>query len=320
MKIIYTLPKGLNELTNGLWDKYKEGQYEKAYYKTKKWFNNRTVKYNGLLFLLAISNAANKSIGARLFWKNFVYGHRYDIYGNKIYQDIRQDFSVRWEELIYNGYEDIQSFWNVFYKDLRWKKPYRRDESVGLHIKGQKWSNYIEFIGDIDKAKFNEHYKHIRYYIEDFEKDGYSTKQESSIYFAKECLSYHLRNTLEQTIDEFIKEGRIELFEGRWINEFNLYLGLKKYFQDYSIIYQASPSFLDGQIFDVWIHEMKVAIEYNGLQNYEPVDFFGGEEGFKDTLIRDENKRKKCKKNKVKMIEIKEGYDFKKLIEQIEAN
>jgi len=29
-------------------------------------------------------------------------------------------------------------------------------------------------------------------------------------------------------------------------------------------------------------------------------------------------KRKKCRKNRVKMIEVKEGYDFKKLISEID--
>jgi len=34
--------------------------------------------------------------------------------------------------------------------------------------------------------------------------------------------------------------------------------------------------------------------------------------------MRDAMKRKKCRKNRVKMIEVKEGYDFKKLISEID--
>jgi len=60
----------------------------------------------------------------------------------------------------------------------------------------------------------------------------------------------------------------------------------------------------------VWIPEIKMAIEYNGLQHYEPVEFFGGQKGFEDTVNRDNRKRKKCKEHNVYLLEVRKGYKW----------
>ena len=56
--------------------------------------------------------------------------------------------------------------------------------------------------------------------------------------------------------------------------------------------------------FDFYLPEFNAVIEYDGLQHYEPVERFGGEETFKKTQIYDEIKNKYCKDNGIKMIRI----------------
>lgn len=53
------------------------------------------------------------------------------------------------------------------------------------------------------------------------------------------------------------------------------------------------------------INNFKFAIEYNGKQHYQSVDFFGGEEKFKQQIERDEQKRNYCDKNEIHLLEIK---------------
>ena len=43
---------------------------------------------------------------------------------------------------------------------------------------------------------------------------------------------------------------------------------------------------------DFFLPRQNIVIEYNGEQHYFPIEFFGGEEGFKKTVQRDEWKRK----------------------------
>ena len=46
----------------------------------------------------------------------------------------------------------------------------------------------------------------------------------------------------------------------------------------------------------------KYAIEYNGIQHYQPVDFFDGEEGFRAQQERDKMKQEYCKINNIDLI------------------
>jgi hypothetical protein len=55
---------------------------------------------------------------------------------------------------------------------------------------------------------------------------------------------------------------------------------------------------------------MAVALEYHGIQHFQPVEFFGGEEGFQRTQGRDERKRKLCASNSVRLIEIAYYHDI----------
>lgn len=55
---------------------------------------------------------------------------------------------------------------------------------------------------------------------------------------------------------------------------------------------------------DFFIPNQRIAIEYNGQQHYQPVDIFGGEEGFQKTQNRYKLKKDYCSKHKIDLIEI----------------
>ena len=104
-----------------------------------------------------------------------------------------------------------------------------------------------------------------------------------------------------------------------WISETELFNKIRDHFTSTEIIQHGSPRFLKGQHFDVWIPEYKVAVEYHGKQHFEPVEFFGGEEGYQNTVERDKRKLRICIANAVKLIVVEEGYDFEKLTRLIDS-
>lgn len=81
---------------------------------------------------------------------------------------------------------------------------------------------------------------------------------------------------------------------------------------------------------DFYLPDYDISIECQGRQHFIPVEKFGGEEGFKDTQIRDTLKKKQCEKHNIKILyftELKKYSDFMgeklvktkdKLIESIE--
>ena len=56
--------------------------------------------------------------------------------------------------------------------------------------------------------------------------------------------------------------------------------------------------------FDFYLTDYNIAIEYNGKQHYEPVDYFGGKEAFESVVMRDKIKENYCSDNNIHLIKI----------------
>lgn len=99
---------------------------------------------------------------------------------------------------------------------------------------------------------------------------------------------------------------------GSYYREKLLFDRLKEDFPELTIISQYSPAWLSPQRFDIFIKECNLAVEYNGAQHYVAVDFFGGEEGLKNTRSLDKEKKGKCRENDILMMVIRYDRDFDK--------
>lgn len=56
--------------------------------------------------------------------------------------------------------------------------------------------------------------------------------------------------------------------------------------------------------FDFYLPDLNIAIEYDGIQHYQPVMTFGGEEAFVELKLNDNFKTEYCYKNNIKLIRI----------------
>ena len=95
----------------------------------------------------------------------------------------------------------------------------------------------------------------------------------------------------------------------KWTSEELVYKVTKKLYKEYAVIYQLRPFFLrtpkGGQMsYDVYISGLNVAIEYQGKQHFEPVEFFGGDDAFQDVRRRDKIKAELSRANGVKLVYI----------------
>ena len=134
--------------------------------------------------------------------------------------------------------------------------------------------------------------------------EGYKNYKSSDYNIAKEpyvyvCENYQYFEKLYADTVLLLKEhGKIS---SKWVNEFNLYMMVKAYFED--TIYQYRADWLEMQSLDIYIPRLKVAIEYQGQQHYEAIEFFGGTEALQYNIRRDELKREKCLRAGIKLIE-----------------
>ena len=86
-----------------------------------------------------------------------------------------------------------------------------------------------------------------------------------------------------------------------WKGEYEMYLLAKKLYPD--ALYQYHCEWLGKQSLDVYIPSISVGIEYQGIQHYEPVDHFGGEKAYLHRVELDNQKRRLCDVNNVKLLE-----------------
>ena len=85
-----------------------------------------------------------------------------------------------------------------------------------------------------------------------------------------------------------------------FLNENSIYLLPQHIFKD--------CKYLKYLIFDFWIPDLKICIEFDGKQHYEPIAYFGGEDKFKISKIKDDIKDKYCLDNNIKLIRISHKY------------
>ena len=95
---------------------------------------------------------------------------------------------------------------------------------------------------------------------------------------------------------EKVEKYKYKKPKNKWVQEEFLYNTIKELYKKYKVIYQYRPAFLKSEIggqlsYDIFIKDLNVAVEYQGKQHFEPVDFFGGEESFQRTIIRDKIKK-----------------------------
>jgi hypothetical protein len=92
-----------------------------------------------------------------------------------------------------------------------------------------------------------------------------------------------------------------------------------KWFADFKQITQASPEWLKPQRLDLFIPDLKLAIEYQGEQHFIPVELFGGEEGFQLRQESDERKKKLCEANGINLEYINYDEDLLERVREIYA-
>lgn len=100
------------------------------------------------------------------------------------------------------------------------------------------------------------------------------------------------------------------------INQMKLLQKLETRFPNLTFQWEYKADWLGRQRIDIFISELKVAIEYDGIQHFVPLEFFGGKIEFEKRKKSDELKEQKCLKNGVKLFRLKYNYkeeDFENL-------
>ena len=104
----------------------------------------------------------------------------------------------------------------------------------------------------------------------------------------------------------------------RWTSETILFqLVESNYGDEYTLKRHHRPEWLDGLELDIFIVEADLGIEYQGVQHYEAVEHWGGEEALEERQERDRRTKDLCDEHGVDVVEVRYDEDLSaRLIEE----
>ena len=119
-----------------------------------------------------------------------------------------------------------------------------------------------------------------------------------ALYEEKDGLRANWRLARTKIRTKLTAEGVIK---PKWKHELSLFHAVRGLYPD--TLYQYRPDWLGRQSLDLYIPSLSTAIEYQGVQHYLPVEFFGGEEALCQRRDLDRVKKELCAANSVRLIE-----------------
>ncbi len=133
------------------------------------------------------------------------------------------------------------------------------------------------------------------------------------------CSSLHLFSKRITRLAEnaYRSELGIPYVGEKWIGETELYYWIKYMLSEFEVLRHHSPYWLGRQHLDIFIPDLNVAIEYQGLQHDEPVEFFGGQAAFEKRKQLDARKKRLCQKYRVALIYVRPGYQLQDVLDTI---
>lgn len=89
-----------------------------------------------------------------------------------------------------------------------------------------------------------------------------------------------------------------------WVSETTLANIIKTIYSNYEVKTHYRPKWLEGLELDIYIDAIKLGIEYQGQQHYNPIKHWGGEKQLKKQKEHDSRKARICREKGVTLLTV----------------
>lgn len=229
----------------------------------------------------------------------------------KIKVDRRIDRSLRFKKL--------KNISNEFLSKNKGSNPVKKYESVKREFKkDEDWNGKVSRIWlRYDEHKLDKSERSCKFEWDPYK--GQNIFEDGFIYFIENSILETFSVMIDSLQNKFrVQRGLPKIGEG-WVQETDLYYKLKEHFSNTKVVHHGKPRWLGRQHIDIWFPKFKIGVEFQGIQHDEPVEFFGGDVGYKKNKERDKRKRLLFDENQSTLIEVRPGYNIDKVIEEIEV-
>lgn len=154
--------------------------------------------------------------------------------------------------------------------------------------------------------EYSDVWRTMEFYTRNWKYCEYYIGSDSVYHNEMDC---YIRNILKNISFPEIKvidpEATLKILRGKWVHEKLLFHIIESLFPDCTVLYHYHSPWLDNLELDIYIENLKIGIEYQGIQHYEVVNHWGGAEGLEKRKFNDMKKKSLCKKNGVTLIYFK---------------
>ncbi|MCJ1656124.1 hypothetical protein MT340_005850 [Staphylococcus sp. NRL 16/872] len=140
-----------------------------------------------------------------------------------------------------------------------------------------------------------------------FDRFGSRFREKYGWYFKQIEIEEDLKNNyyFKQSENILRQEYGVAKIGEKWISENTMFKIIEDIFHEYQCKRHYRPDWLQGLEIDIYIRELKLGFEYNGIQHYEAVEHWGGETQLLKQQRYDQIKQDLCEENNIKLITIK---------------
>lgn len=235
--------------------------------KTRDWWQDST---NRLECISDYEN--NHNIKSPEDWYDIENSMLYDYFGAITFEQVKKELIIKYKDYTFLPWKFKTTFWDetTIYNYLKWL-----EQEMGW-LSPEDW---YQISADI----FNNNYGHVPYSkgISNIVKIIYPDYEwDSNRLLKKSKTQTYVFNMLKKHFN----------------NKYNIIIDDRK-----TIINPLTNNYLE---LDIYIPDLNLAIECDGIQHFEAIEFFGGETGFNNQQIRDYIKDKSCKNLNIRLIRI----------------
>lgn len=199
-------------------------------------------------------------------------------------------------EFVKSNFDKIKKDWTEEFFNIYEDFPYEKQELLNKIRDFNKNERECQSSSDLYPTRFKLAKEHK------FNFDFFKIARIDIPYAITDLINLELTKLYKKLVASFVEENDLKVGDDRWVSEKYLYYRIRESLPDIPIIRHASPTWLGNQHFDIYLPSKNVAIEYNGRQHYEPIEYFGGKESFKYRKELDEQKLRVAKENNTVVI------------------
>lgn len=151
-------------------------------------------------------------------------------------------------------------------------------------------------------------------------KSPFAKYEDSMIYFYSiDEMHVAIRGLLAEAENQIRDSLGVPRIGEGWVREAEMVTQLRKCLAPFPVLAQGSPRWLGGLRYDAYVPGLHLAVEYQGKQHFEAVEWFGGEQGLADIQNRDRRKALLSRANGVHLEYVRYDEDLRQRLDELAA-